>query len=82
MTVFGKSSINESVEKREVNSERKNKHEEPIYEDVTVIERVTERTLLAKNVFVSIQAKHNLALRAEFMTSLDLTLNDCQTVTS
>jgi hypothetical protein len=33
-------------------------------------------------VFVSIQAKHNLALRAEYMTKLDLTLNDCQTIES
>lgn len=33
-------------------------------------------------MFVSIQAKHNLALRAEYMTKLDLTLNDCQTIES
>jgi len=51
---MGKSSITESIEKREVNPERKNKHEEAIFEDVTVIKRVTERTLLAKNIFVSI----------------------------
>jgi len=46
--------MTESIEKREVNPELKKKDKQASFEDVTIIKRVTERTLLAKNVFVSI----------------------------
>ena len=49
---------------------------------VTLIKRVNERTLLAGNVGVSIQVKHNLALRSEFSTRINLTLKDSQIIES
>lgn len=61
VSVTGKSSISESNELREVSDgkrktseEDKNKKNEPVYENVTIIKRVTERTLTAENVNVSI----------------------------
>lgn len=72
VTVTDTSNISESTEHREV-SQNKNEH---VYEDVTIIKRVIERTFFAENIYVSVQAKHNLALRAEFMCRLDFTLND------
>ena len=82
VSVSGKSSIFESNELREVSKNKKQKHEQSMYENVTIIKRVTERTLTAENVFVSIQVKHNLALRAEYATRISLTLKDSQTTES
>jgi len=47
-----------------------------------LIKRVNERTLFAGNVGVNIQVKHNLALRSEFSTRINLTLKDSQTIES
>ena len=65
-----------------MNKNRKDKREDPVYEDVTIVKRVIERTLIAEKVYVSVQAKHNLALRAEYLTWIDLIFDVKQTIES
>lgn len=52
--VIGSSTITESLERREINQNRKDKREDPIYEEVTIIKRLVEHRLVAERVYISI----------------------------